>query len=155
MDTQASPITPEVWLRLLTALDAGAPPYAACRYAGIRPSVWERERQRIPEFGIAADQVEASGLVAAWRFLQVAAASEWRASLELIKLFGATRGREAVVRPDEQGYDFDAEVSPEDVAAVVRILHAHGIGGLAGAAEGHSNGRHVRAAGNGPGEAVE
>ena len=28
-------LTPETWARLLTALDAGAPPHAACRYAGI------------------------------------------------------------------------------------------------------------------------
>src|SRR5690349_22608061 len=88
-------LTPEVWARMLTALDAGAPPAAACRYAGISLAAWERERQRIPEFGIEADKVEMSGLVAAWRFLQGAAASEWRASLELIKLYGSTRGREA------------------------------------------------------------
>ncbi|HSR22925.1 MAG TPA: hypothetical protein VLW53_05215, partial [Candidatus Eisenbacteria bacterium] len=66
---------------MLIALDAGAPQHAACRYAGIHPTVWERERQRIPEFGVAADQIEVTGLVAAWRFLQGAAATEWRASL--------------------------------------------------------------------------
>jgi hypothetical protein len=143
VDTQASPITPEVWLRLLTALDAGAPSYAACRYAGISPSVWERECERIPEFGIAADQVEASGLVAAWRLLQVAAASEWRASLELIKLFGATRGREAVRFGDQDSGDHDLDVTPDDVAAVIRILRVHelGDGSLGGVEDGHSNGR--------------
>jgi hypothetical protein len=157
MDTQPpSPITPDVWHRMLAALDAGAPPHAACRYAGISPAVWERERQRIPEFGVEADKVEASGLVAAWRFLQGAAASEWRASLELIKLFGATRGREAV-RLDQEDDDRDADVTPEDVAAVIRILRSHdvGEGGLDGEAEGHSNGRRVRAAASGTGEAVE
>jgi len=121
-------LTPEEWLRLLTALDAGAPAHAACRYAGISLAAWERERQRIPEFGITADRVETSGLVAAWRFLQGAAASEWRAALELIKLFGATRGRD-VVRADEQNADEpDTDVTPEDVAAVVRVLRGHGTG---------------------------
>jgi hypothetical protein len=128
---------------MLTALDAGAPPYVACRYAGISPAVWERERQRIPEFGIEADKVEMSGLVAAWRFLQGAAASEWRASLELIKLFGATRSRE-VVRVDEQEViDPDADITSEDVAAVIRVLRVHevGDGGRNGTEDGHSNGR--------------
>src|SRR5262249_43773592 len=87
-------LTPEVWWRLLDALDAGPPPYAACLYAGISPAVWERERQRIPEFGEAADLVERTGLVAAWRFLQLTAATEWRCALEYIKLHGATRGRD-------------------------------------------------------------
>jgi hypothetical protein len=153
MDTQPpSPITPDLWRRMLTALDAGAPPYAACRYAGISPAVWERERQRIPEFGIEADKVEMSGLVAAWRFLQGAAASEWRASLELIKLFGATRGRDAVRVDDPDVADPNADVTTDDVAAVIRLLRAHevGDGGLDGAEGGHSNGRRARAV-----EAVE
>jgi hypothetical protein len=144
MDMQPlSPITPEAWRRILTALDAGAPPYAACRYAGISPAVWERERQRIPEFGIEADKVEMSGLVAAWRFLQGAAASEWRASLELIKLFGATRGREAVGVDVPATVDPHADVTPEDVAAVIRVLRAHDVddGGPDGTVDGHPNGQ--------------
>jgi hypothetical protein len=157
MDMQPpSPITPDAWRRMLTALDAGAPPHAACHYAGISLATWERERQRIPEFGVEADRIEASGLVAAWRFLQGAAASEWRASLEFIKLFGATRGRE-VVRFDDQDDDPGADVTPDDVAAVVRILRTHSVGdgGLDAEAAGHSNGRPVRAAANGTDEAVE
>ena len=157
MDMQPSPITPEVWSRMLTALDAGAPPYAACRYAGISPTVWERERQRIPEFGVEADKVEASGFVAAWRFLQGAAATEWRASLELIKLFGATRGRD-VVRVDERdAVDPDADVTPDEVAAVIRILRGHDMddGGFDVGIDGQSNGRRFRAPANGTGEAVE
>ena len=138
-------ITPEEWLRLLTALDAGAPAHAACRYAGISLTAWERERQRIPEFGVAADKVEASGLVAAWRFLQGAAASEWRAALELIKLFGATRGREAARVDDLNGDEPDADVTPEDVAAVVRVLRGHGTGAGQGdltvEVDGRPNGR--------------
>jgi hypothetical protein len=152
MDTQPSPITPEVWRRLLTALDARAPPAAACRYAGISLAAWERERQRIPEFGITADQVEMSGLVAAWRFLQGAAASEWRASLELIKLFGVTRARESV-RVDEMGDGPDADVTPHDVAAVIRVLRAHELGD--GAVDGCPNGRAAVARRNGAGEVVE
>jgi hypothetical protein len=53
--------------RACSALDAGAPPAAACRYAGTSLATWEREWQRIPQFCIEADKVEASGLVAAWR----------------------------------------------------------------------------------------
>jgi hypothetical protein len=141
-------LTAEVWLRLLTALDAGAPPHAACRYAGISLAAWERERQRIPEFGVVADQVEASGYVAAWRFLQLAAASEWRASLELIKLHGATRGRDAARLDEPAGDDPDDDVTPDDVAAVIRILRAHELD-----ADGHTNGH---AAGvNGASEVVE
>ena len=142
--TQPSPITPAIWARMSTALDAGAPPAAACRYAGISPATWERERQRIPEFGVEADRVEMSGLVAAWRFLQLAAASEWRASLEYVKLHGATRSRE-VVRFDEPiGGDPDAEVTPDDVAAIVRILRARELGD-GGMADGHLNGHAARA----------
>jgi hypothetical protein len=141
--TQPSLITPDIWRRLLSALDAGVPPAAACRYAGISLAAWERERQRIPEFGIEADRIEASGLVAAWRFLQGAAATEWRASLELIKLFGATRGRDAVRFDQQDTGDPDSDVTPDDVAAVVRVLRAHevGDGGLGGEEDGHSNGR--------------
>jgi len=144
-------LTPEVWSRLLTALDAGAPPAAACRYAGISLATWERERQRIPEFGVEADKVEMSGLVAAWRFLQMAAASEWRGALEYIKLHGATRGRD-VARIDEQdGDDPHADVTPDDVAAVVRILRAHELAG--GMMDGHLNGHAADA--NGASEVIE
>jgi hypothetical protein len=140
-------LTTDVWRRLLTALDAGAPPAAACRYAGISLAAWERERQRIPEFGIEADKVEMSGLVAAWRFLQGAAASEWRASLELIKLYGATRGREAARVEEQDGDDLDADVTPDDVAAVVRILRGRDVADHAArepVPDGHSNGRATR-----------
>jgi hypothetical protein len=151
--TQPSPITPEAWRRLLDALDAGTPPYAACRYAGISPAVWERERQRIPEFGITADRIEASGLVAAWRFLQGAAATEWRASLELIKLFGATRGREVVRIEGPEGDDPHADVTPEDVAAVIRVLRSREVS-ESGAADGHRNGHADGVAGSNGAEAV-
>jgi len=145
-------LTPEVWWRLLDALNAGTPQDAACLYAGIGPAVWEREKQRIPEFGTEAHKIETSGLVAAWRFVQMGAASEWRAAAELIKLYGATRGR-AGMRPDEpDAVDQDAEVTPDDVAAVVRILRAHERGD-GGAAAGHQNGHTVDA--NGASEGVE
>jgi hypothetical protein len=81
-----------------------------------------------------------SGFVAAWRFLQGAAASEWRASLELIKLYGTTRGREAARVDELDTIDPDADVTPEDVAAVVRILRAHDVGGLDGEADGQAVG---------------
>jgi len=130
-----------------TALDAGAPPAAACRYAGISLAAWERERQRIPEFGIEADRVEMSGLVAAWRFLQMAAASEWRAALEVVKLYGSTRGREAVRSDEPDAVDPDADVTPEDVAAVIRILRGHDVADRTAGEptlDGHSNGRAAR-----------
>src|SRR5262249_23651755 len=50
MDMQPPPISREAGKRLLKPLDAGPPPYPACLYAGISPAVWNRERQRIPEF---------------------------------------------------------------------------------------------------------
>jgi hypothetical protein len=121
-------------------------PVAACRYDGISLAAWERERQRIPEFGVEADRIEMSGLVAAWRFLQGAAATEWRASLELIKLYGATRGREAM-RLDQDDDDRDADVTPDDVAAVIRVLRAHEVADHAAgepASDGRSNGRAAR-----------
>jgi hypothetical protein len=140
-------LTPEVWRRMLTALDAGAPPAAACRYAGIGLATWGRERQSIPEFGIEADKIEMSGLVAAWRFLQGAAASEWRAALEVVKLYGATRGREVVRVEEQNGDDLDSEVTADDVAAVIRVLRSHEPANhVAGEpdSDGHSNGRAAR-----------
>src|SRR2546421_5693825 len=133
-DGQPSPITQEVWLRLLTALDAGAPPPLACQYAGIGYETWLAECRRIPEFGIEADRVSASGVVACLRFVQATGAGEWRAASEFVKLvrpelFGSSRTRE-VSRPDEPVSDDPAaDVSLEDVAAVIRILRAHGGGG--------------------------
>jgi hypothetical protein len=122
-------ITPDVWRRLLRAFDAGMPAWAACRFAGIWLAVWEAECQRIPEFGTEAGKVEMSGLEAAWRFLQGAAASEWRAALELVKLYGATRAREADGLHEPGTDDPARDVTPDDVAAVIRILRAHGSGG--------------------------
>lgn len=61
-------LAPQVWRRLLDALDAGTPPYGACLYAGISPAAWERERQRIPEFGEAADMVgDRVSVVRTWK----------------------------------------------------------------------------------------
>lgn len=92
--------------------------------------------------------MEWSGLVAAWRFLQMAAASEWRAALELVKLYGATRGRD-VVRVDEQDADdLDEDITPDDVAAVIRVLRAHELG-AGGAGDGHPNSRHAAGGSNG------
>jgi hypothetical protein len=128
----SSPITPELWARLLQAFDAGVPPWAACRYAGIPLAVWEAECQRIPEFGTEAGKVEMSGLVAAWMFLQRAAASEWRAALQLIKLYGSTRTREVGGLHEPGDDDPSTNVTPADVAAVIRILGADREGGGVG-----------------------
>ena len=88
-----------------------------------------------------------SGFVAAWRFLQGAAASEWRAALEVVKLYSSTRGREAVRVEEQDGDDPDADVTPDDVAAVIRVLRAHELADhMPGepAPDGHSNGRAAR-----------
>ena len=142
-------LTAEVWWRLLDALNAGTPPDAACLYAGISPAVWEREKQRIPEFAEAANRVEWSGLVAAWRFLQMTAASEWRAALELVKLYGATHGRDVVRVDGQDADDLDADITPDDVAAVIRVLRAHEVDG---GRDRHPNGRPTA---NGAGEVAE
>jgi hypothetical protein len=134
---QSSPISPEAWQRLLAALDAGAPPPLACQYAGLGYETWLAECRRVPEFAIEAEKVGASGVVACLRFIQATGAGEWRASSEFVKLvrpelFGSSRTREAP-RVDEAGADEpDADVTPDDVAAVIRILRAHGGGGDAG-----------------------
>ena len=134
---QSSPITPEAWQRLLAALDAGAPPQLACQYAGLGYEIWLGECRRIPEFAIEAEKVGASGVVACLRFIQATGAGEWRAASEFVKLvrpelFGSSRTCEAP-RVDEPGDDEpDADVTPDDVAAVIRILRAHRGGGDAG-----------------------
>jgi hypothetical protein len=134
---QPSPISVEMWHRLLAALDAGAPPQLACQYAGIGYETWLAECRRIPEFAIEAEKVSASGVVACLRFIQATGAGEWRAASEFVKLvrpelFGSSRTREAP-RVDEPGDDdLNADVTPDDVAAVIRILRAHGGGGGAG-----------------------
>lgn len=95
---------------------------------------------------------ELSGFVAAWRFLQMAAASEWRASLEVIKLHGATRGREVARLDEPDSDDQDADITPDDVAAVIRVRRAHTLGD-GGDVDGHTNGRAADA--NGTSEVVE
>jgi hypothetical protein len=136
---QPSPITEEMWRRMLAALDAGAPPPLACQYAGLGYETWLAECRRIPEFAIEAEKVSASGPVAALRFLQQTAASEWRASLEFLKaarpdLFGssAARTREAGRSGEPGDDDPDPDVSPADIAAVLRLLGLDSFGGGAG-----------------------
>jgi hypothetical protein len=134
---QPSPISAEMWRRMLAALDAGAPPQLACQYAGLGYETWLAESRRVPEFSIEAEKVSASGVVACLRFIQATGAGEWRAASEFVKLvrpelFGSSRTREAP-RVDEPGDDdLNADVTPDDVAAVIRILRAHGGGGGAG-----------------------
>ena len=142
--TTPSAITPEAWRRLLDAFDAALPAPAACRRASIDFAVWHAESERIREFEIEADKVETSGLEAAMRFLQAAAASEWRAALEYVKLYYSLRGRE-IVRVDERDPDdMEADVAPEAVAAVMRFLRGRENGGdgvLAAETDGHHGGR--------------
>ena len=93
--------------------------------------------------------------LAAWMFLQQTAASEWRAALEFVKLHGATRGREAVWLDEPAGDGEDSDVTPDDVAAVIRVLRAQrgggGEGDLGAAAGGeepvHSDGSNGRSGG--------
>jgi hypothetical protein len=142
--TTPSPITPQDWRRLLDAFDAGLPAPAACRRAGIDFAVWHAESERIREFEIEAGKIETSGLEAAMRFLQAAAASEWRAALEYVKLYYSLRGRE-VVRVDERDPDgLEVDIAPEAVAAVMRFLRGREDGGdgvLAAEMDGHHGGR--------------
>jgi len=124
-ETRPSPITPAVRRRFLRALDAGLPPPAACRRAGIDFATWEAERARNPVLAAQADRIETSGLEAAMRFLQMTAATEWRCALEVVKLHYSLRGRE-VVRVDEHDPDeLETDIAPEAVAAVIRFLHGH------------------------------
>ena len=141
-------LTPELWRRLLQAFDAGAPPLLACQYAGVPFRVWLAECRRTPEFELVAQRVRASGAVACLMFIQQTAATDWRVAAEFLKLafpdhFG-TRAREV---PGVEGVvdeDLEAEANPEDVAAVLRILRANGLGhsevDLGVEMDGHSNG---------------
>jgi hypothetical protein len=105
---------------------------------------FESDEQDIPQKQSELDAAQA--LLDRRRKALQTAASEWRASLEFLKasrpdLFGtgAARMREAG-RVDEPGDDdLDADVSPADVAAVLRLLDVAGLGGGAddgGAAPG-------------------
>ena len=143
-------LKPELWHRLLEAFDAGAPPLLACQYAGIRFEVWLAECRRTPEFELAAQRVRASGAIACLMFIQQTAATDWKVAAEFLKLafpefFGTTRAREAAGAEVVGEDDPEADVSPDDVAAVLRILRANGLGrsevDLAVEVDGHSNGR--------------
>jgi len=125
-------LTPEVWHRLLQAFDAGAPPLLACQYAGVRFDVWLAECRRTPEFELVAQRVRASGAIACLMFIQQTAATDWRVASEFLKLafpeFFGTKAREAPGVELVGDDDPEAEVSPDDVAAVLRILRANGLG---------------------------
>jgi hypothetical protein len=65
----------------------------------------------------------------------------------VVKLYGSTRAREAVRVEEQDGDDPDADVTPDDVAAVIRILRAHEVADHAAgepAPDSHSNGRAAR-----------
>ena len=143
-------LTPALWSRLLDAFNAGAPPVLACQYAGIRFEVWLTECRRTPEFELVAQRVRASGAVACLMFIQQTAATDWRVAAEFLKLafpefFGTTRAREVPGAEVVGDDDPEADVSPADVAAVLRILRANGLGrsevDLAIEVDGRPNGR--------------
>lgn len=141
-------LTVELWSRLLQAFDAGAPPLLACQYAGIRFEVWLAECRRTPEFEQVAQRVRASGAVACLMFIQQTAATDWKVAAEFLKLafpeFFGTRAREVPGVEGVADEELEAEVSPDDVAAVLRILRANGLGrsevDLGVEVDGHSNG---------------
>jgi hypothetical protein len=152
MSTWSTPsaISPEMWYRLLEAFNAGAPPLLACEYAGVEFETWLAECGLTPEFRIVAKRVRASGAIACLLFIQRTAATDPKLAAEFLKLafpefFGTARTREAP--PTENMVDDDpaGDVTPDDVAAVIRILRANGLGGgegpLDGEVEGHRNGR--------------
>jgi hypothetical protein len=144
-------LTPELWSRLLQAFDAGAPPLLACQYAGVRFEVWLVECRRTPEFELVAQRVRASGAIACLMFIQQTAATDWRVAAEFLKLafpeFFGTRAREVSGVELVSDDDPEADASPEDVAAVLRILRANGLGrsevDLSVEVDGRSNGRAV------------
>jgi len=148
-------LTAETWGRLLHAFDAGAPPVLACQYAGVRFEVWLAECRRTPEFELVAQRVRASGAIACLTFIQQTAATDWKVAAEFLKLafpeFFGTRAREVSGMELVGDDDPEADVSPDDVAAVLRILHANGLGrsevDLGVEVNGHSNGH---AAGSNP-----
>ena len=143
-------LTVELWSRLLQAFDAGAPPLLACQYAGVRFEVWLTECRRTPEFELVAQRVRASGAVACLMFIQQTAATDWKVAAEFLKLafpefFGTARVREVPGVEGAADEDLEAEVSPDDVAAVLRILRATGLGrsevDLGVEVDGRRNGR--------------
>jgi hypothetical protein len=126
-----STLEPETWHRLLKAFDAGAPPLLACQYAGVRFEVWLAECRRTPEFDLVAQRVRASGAIACLMFIQQTAATDWKVAAEFLKLafpehFG-TRARDVAGVELVGDDDPEADVSPDDVAAVMRILRANGL----------------------------
>lgn len=141
-------LTPELWARLLDGFNAGAPPLLACQYAGVRFEVWLAECRRTPEFELVAQRVRASGAIACLMFIQQTAATDWRVASEFLKLafpeFFGTKAREVPGAEFVGDNDPEAEVSPDDVAAVLRILRANGLGldkvDLTVEADGHPNG---------------
>ncbi|TMC03171.1 MAG: hypothetical protein E6J41_28445 [Chloroflexi bacterium] len=142
-------LEPGTWHRLLQAFDAGAPPLLACQYAGVRFETWLAECRRTPEFELVAQRVRASGAVACLLFIQQTAATDWRVASEFLKVafaehFGS-RARDVSGVELVGDEDPEAEVSPDDVAAVLRILRANGLGrsevDLGVEVDGGSNGR--------------
>ncbi len=102
-----------------------------------------------------------AGVVACLMFIQQTAATDWKVGAEFIKLafpehFGA-RAREVPGVELVGDEDPLAEVSPDDVAAVLRILHANGLGrsevDIGVEVDRHPNGRANGA--DGGGEAAE
>jgi hypothetical protein len=142
-------LTADLWHRLLQAFDAGAPPLLACQYAGVRFEVWLADCRRTPEFELVAQRVRASGAIACLMFIQQTAATDWKVGAEFLKLafpeFFGTRAREVPGVELVGDDDPEADVSPDDVAAVLRILRANGLGrsevDLGVEVDGHSNGR--------------
>ena len=142
-------LEPATWHRLLQAFDAGAPPLLACQYAGVRFEVWLAECRRTPEFELVAQRVRASGAIACLMFIQQTAATDWKVAAEFLKLafpeFFGTRAREMPSVELIGDEDPEADVSPDDVAAVLRILRANGLGrsevDLGVEVDGGSNGR--------------
>ena len=125
-------LSPALWHRLLQAFDAGAPPLLACQYAGFRFEAWLAECRRTPEFELVAQRVRASGAVACLMFIQQTAATDWKVGAEFLKLafpeFFGTRARDVPGMELVGDDDPEADVSPDDVAAVLRILRANGLG---------------------------
>ncbi len=150
------------WYRLFQAFDAGAPPLLACQYAGVRFETWLAKCRCMPEVEQVAQRMRSSGAVACLMFLQQTAATDVKVASEFLKVafaehFGTARTREVPAAELVGDDDLEAEVSPDDVATVLRILRANGLGrsevDRSIEVDGRRNGRVAGAGGDG--EAAE
>ena len=115
----------EVEQRLIQALEAGAPIAVACGYAGVSPSTYYKHCNEDSGFSDRATRARMSAAIRNLALIQKAAADDWRAASEALKLmFPEHFGKNRIeVTGDEGGpVKIAPEVSPDFVADVLRRL---------------------------------